>query len=85
MKINWRIVIIVLVAFFIGVTVLGSFEHNLQLQAYKRLEDPTWHWFWSTQITWMPHHQWWGLMGVVLGFFYLAFPNFVMSIKSRLK
>jgi len=68
--------------FSFGTATWGAFEHLLQLQSY-RIEEG-WHWFWGTQITWLPHHQWIGMMGIFVAYMALTWRDYAYYlIKAK--
>jgi hypothetical protein len=71
-----------LFVFSFGAATWGAFEHLLQLQSY-RLEEG-WNWFWGTQVTWLPHHQWIGMIGIFLGYIGLSWRDYLeAAIKAK--
>lgn len=70
-------------AFFLvsyGAATWGGFEHLLQLQQY-RLEEG-WNWFWGTQIPWLPHHQWIGMIGIFIGYIGLSWRDYLEAVSK---
>ena len=76
---NRKLIYHVLYNLFYVVGFLGLFEQMLDLQ---NVAESKFHWFWSTYFPFIPHHVWWGFIGVYITYLLLNKNDFYELRKT---